>query len=181
MSVQTIDSKKNDFIEHAKKAFNEKNLNYARQAAEAFCKIILLKEYGEDSDVLSQYRRFNGRITYIFDEKLIDKKVKAYLITLQSHGNILSHDDDVSKLDEHEINIGLSCLSQLVSFLYKDYFDENIPFEIKEPLSHSEDKEKPIVKESLNDIEESNVSVKSKPSTIEGSLNRIKNSTISIG
>ena len=177
-----LNSKKRDFVSHVREALEQRNLNSARKAAEAFCKIILLKEYGEDSDaVLSRYRRFNGRITYIFDEKLIDKKVKPYLVTLQTHGNISSHDDDISKLDEHEINIGLSCLSQLVGFLYNDYFNENIPSEIKEPLSDSEDKEKLIVKDSLNDIEESKVSVKSKPSTIEGSINRIKNSTISIG
>ena len=127
-----LNSKKRDFVSHAREALEQRNLNSARKAAEAFCKIILLKEYGEDSDaVLSRYRRFNGRITYIFDEKLIDKKIKPYLVTLQTHGNISSHDDDVSKLDEDEINIGLSCLSQLVGFLYNDYFNENIPLDLK--------------------------------------------------
>ncbi|WP_164469227.1 hypothetical protein [Aliarcobacter cryaerophilus] len=43
-----IETKKNDFLEHSLKAFNDKDLNEARKSAEAFCKIIILNEFGEE-------------------------------------------------------------------------------------------------------------------------------------
>jgi len=197
MSVQTIDSKKDDFIGHAKKAFNEKNLNYARQAAEAFCKIIILKEDGENADESFQkYKKLEGKINYIVKKPTIQKKIKSYLIFLQNHGNLASHDGDTSKINEDDINDGLLQLSKLIDFLYTEYLHQDIPDKIKVNLlrenfeskqtgcnqhSKSNLSEKKLINKSLNNIEESNISVTDKKPHIEESINNIKNSTISIG
>jgi len=139
--VITLESKKDNFLEKTIKAFNKKDLNDARQSAEVFCKIILLKEFNENEAnqiinnqhaVIKQFDLNTAIESILFKNKiknksLIDKKVKSYLSVLQNHGNLDSHDDDFSKLDIDEIEYGLFHLSKLIKFLYNEYLDEDIP------------------------------------------------------
>jgi len=141
----TLESKKEDFLLNSVKAFKKKNLNDARQSGEAFCKIVLLKELSEveanqiikkQHQTITQYN-FNLAITsLLFNNKvisnhtlMIDKKVKSYLLVLQNHGNLESHDDS-SKLDINDIEYGLLHLSKLIKFLYMEFLEEDIPEEL---------------------------------------------------
>ena len=54
----TLESKKEDFLEKALKSFRKKDLNDARQSAEVFCKIILLKEF-DNTKAMEQINQVN--------------------------------------------------------------------------------------------------------------------------
>lgn len=151
--ILTLNKKKEDFLQHSKEAFEKHDLNDARQAAEAFCKIIVLKEHGEDianqifnnqHEIIKAYS-FNLAIdTILFknkinnDNPLINKTIKSYLQVLQNHGNLDSHDDDFSNLDIDEVEFGLYNLVRIIKFLYIEYFESNLPFELESILAEYE-------------------------------------------
>lgn len=155
-----IETKKNDFLEHSLKAFNDKDLNEARKSAEAFCKIIILNEFGEEEGTkiitsthpIIQKYDFNLAIeSILFKNKiknnvpLIHKKNKSYLLVLQNHGNLKSHDEDYSKLDISEQTFCLMNLNKLINFMYIEYFNEEIPNSLKILIdSYSQDLKKDI-------------------------------------
>lgn len=76
---------------------------------------------------------------------LIHKKNKSYLLVLQNHGNLKSHDEDYSKLDISEQTFCLMNLNKLINFMYIEYFNEEIPNSLKILIdSYSQDLKKDI-------------------------------------
>lgn len=148
----TLEISKKDFLESAIKAFKNKNLNDARQSAESFCKLIVLKEHGEkegseiingNNSIIKSFDLNQSIETILFKNKiknseLIHKKVKSYLQVLQNHGNLASHNNHNSRLELSDIEYGLYHLTKLVRFLYDEYLKVNIPNDLEYLLSSNE-------------------------------------------
>lgn len=148
----TVEISKKDFLESSIKAFKNKSLNDARQSAESFCKLVILKEHGEiegneiidgknliiksfDLNMAIESILFKNKIK---NGELIHKKVKSYLQVLQNHGNLGSHNDHYSRLDLTEIEYGLYHLTRLVKFLYDEYLKEDIPNDLENLLNYND-------------------------------------------
>ncbi|MHC3995415.1 tetratricopeptide repeat protein [Thiomicrolovo sp. ZZH C-3] len=140
----TIKEKTGTFLQHTINAFDSKNINEARQAAEAFCKLVILKEYGE-SEGTQILENTHSTIKYSFDNAIQsiifgtsrrtgliqDKRPKAYLLVLQSNGNPSSHDDDHTILTEKEKTYTLLNLAFLSEWLYAEYLHTPLPSKLR--------------------------------------------------
>jgi hypothetical protein len=131
-----------EFLNNTIEAYSKQNLNEARQAAEAFAKLVILKEFGDTEgeqiitnshSVITEYS-FDGAIASVLfknkiknNQPLIHKKVKSYLQVLQNHGNMASHNDDFSKLDLNDNEYTLYHLTKLIKFFYEEYTLKIIP------------------------------------------------------
>lgn len=142
-----IEDLEKEFIKKSIEAFNSLNLNDARQSAEIFCKVIILKEFGEregnqiilgSHPIIREYSFDNAINSILFKNKIrhnnpiINKTTKSYLQALQNHGNLDSHNDNFTKLGFDDKEYGLYNLSKLIDFLYVDYFKKNIPKDLEE-------------------------------------------------
>lgn len=141
-----IEDLEKEFVKKSIKAFDSLDLNNARQSAEIFCKIIILKEFGETEGsqiilgshtIIKEYSFDNAINSILFKNKIrhnnpiINKTAKSYLQALQNHGNLDSHNDNFTKLGFDDKEYGLYNLSKLIDFLYVDYHKKPIPDSLK--------------------------------------------------
>ena len=115
-----------------------RDLNCARKAGEAFCRIILLSSDSEEVRDKAEAEKFNTLLNSLSPAtqsmpKNHLKRIKTDLGILQSYGNIESHDtDDIVEEDEIErVKQALDNLIQLVfNSKEKFYIDQKIPDDI---------------------------------------------------
>lgn len=109
---------------------SQKNLNEARKAAEAFCKIILLNSDDENLNLKASETKLQTLIDSLPKNDNHIKKIKIDLNVVQTIGNINSHDNDelFSNDDFNKVLSSINSLLQLV-FNSKDkiYIDQIIP------------------------------------------------------
>lgn len=92
-----IEDLEKEFVKKSIKAFDSLDLNNARQSAEIFCKIIILKEFGETEGsqiilgshtIIKEYSFDNAINSILFKNKIrhnnpiINKTAKSYLQAL---------------------------------------------------------------------------------------------------
>lgn len=115
-----------------------KDLNVARKAAESFCRILLLNsdvlgahEKAAESNLNTLIESLNQKNMKIPENHL--KRIKDDLRTIQTFGNIESHDNDDVLIveDSDRVFVSMNSLVKLV-FGSKDkiYIDQKIPSEI---------------------------------------------------
>ncbi|WP_026078207.1 NACHT domain-containing protein [Pseudomonas sp. PAMC 26793] len=122
-----------------------KDLNIARKAAESFCRILLLNseitgahEKAADSNLNTLIESLNFKNVKIPENHL--KRIKDDLRTIQTFGNIVSHDNDevLTTDDSDRVTTAMDSLIKSV-FGSKDklYIDQKIPSEIYYKLHKS--------------------------------------------
>jgi len=122
-----------------------KDLNIARKAAESFCRVLLLNsdisgadEKAKESNLNTLIESLNLKNVKIPDNHL--KRIKDDLRTIQTFGNIESHDNDevMTAGDTERVTVSVDSLIKLV-FGSKDkiYIDQKIPSEIYYKLHKS--------------------------------------------
>lgn len=122
-----------------------KDLNSARKAAEAICKVILLSVGKNDAIDKATEKNLNALIDSLTTKRLNIpenhlRKIKDDLKRIQTYGNIASHDDD-STLTHDEISRIESALNDLVKNVFGSndqiYIDQKLPPIIYQKITKS--------------------------------------------
>lgn len=122
-----------------------KDINIARKAAEAFCRVILLNSDNNETQLKASESSLNKLIEAITPKNLKTsdnhlKRIKNELGTIQTYGNIGSHDND-DILESDAIERVSSSIASLVKLVFgskdKIYIDQKIPSEIYNKLHSS--------------------------------------------
>lgn len=135
--MQTISEVLKRLEVYLEEYMERKKANDARKIGEAVCRVILLNSDKQATRELSSETKFQVLINSLNNKNLSEnenhlKKIKADLSTLQTLGNIESHDNGV------ELNLNDSAsLSKSVENLFRNVFDnkEYIDIDEKIPLS----------------------------------------------
>ena len=142
----TVNEKKEEIKNKSIEAYSNFKLNDVRQCIEIICKLIILKEYGEeegnkiidkkDNALVKGYNLENAINSIIFHENkssrqlVKDQKIHHYMSLIQGHTNIGSHNDDNSKLSEDDKLIAFISLNKVLEWLFIEYLNKSIPDEI---------------------------------------------------
>lgn len=137
---------------------NENILNDARKVGEAICKVLIYNHYGDSlgNDIILgkvecsgnpilrprvlDFRDLikvvceNNQRYVIISHSGTKSRIKACLEMLRTHGNPASHDpnDFADKMENRHVNIVRTTLSNLLSWLFIDYFHDQLPEQLSQ-------------------------------------------------